>query len=389
MPADGTSAESAPLRQQVALGSRSYEILIGEGLLNRAGDAIAALGKSKTLAVVTDQNVAKHHLPPLEQSLIAAGFAPETLILPPGEGTKCFAELERLCGALLDMGLERNGLIVALGGGVIGDLAGFAAAILLRGIDYVQIPTTLLAQVDSSVGGKTAIDMPQGKNLVGAFHQPRLVLADSGTLNTLPERELKAGYAEVVKYGLIDRPDFFDWLCAHGEAVLDGDAAARRHAIAISCQAKAEIVARDERESGARALLNLGHTFAHGLEAEVGYDGSLLHGEAVALGMVLAFQLSCEKGLCPWSDLDRLLVHYDQVGLPKSLADLGLADVDPERVLKHMGKDKKVKDGSLTFILTRGVGQAFITQDVLQEEVLAALAACRSSAPLAERRVDA
>ena len=383
MPADG------PHRQTVDLGARSYDILIGSDLLAEAGPRIAEVAKGKRAAIVTDANVAPHYLGPLQQSLEAAGFTQQSIVLPPGENTKCFAELERLCSALLDGGLERGSLIVALGGGVIGDLAGFAAAILLRGIDYVQIPTTLLAQVDSSVGGKTAIDMPQGKNLVGAFHQPRLVLADSDTLNSLPERELKAGYAEVVKYGLIDRPGFFEWLCENGQAVLAGDPEARRHAIAVSCLAKAEIVARDERESGARALLNLGHTFAHGLEAEAGFDGSLLHGEAVALGKVLAFQLSCDKGLCPSADLDRLLSHYDSMGLPQSLADLGLADLDPQRILAHMAQDKKVKDGRLTFILARGIGEAFITQDVAEDEVLAVLAARRGSAPLAGRRVEA
>ncbi len=383
MPADG------PHRQTVELGARSYDILIGSGLLAEAGAHISEIAKSRRVAVVTDANVAPHYLKPLQGSLEEAGFAVQSVVLPAGEGTKCFAELERLCGTLLDQGLERGSLIVALGGGVIGDLAGFAAAILLRGIDYVQIPTTLLAQVDSSVGGKTAIDMPQGKNLVGAFHQPRLVIADSDTLDSLPERELKAGYAEVVKYGLIDRPGFFDWLCDNGQAVLAGDPDARRHAIALSCLAKAEIVARDERESGARALLNLGHTFAHGLEAEAGFDGSLLHGEAVAIGKVLALQLSCDKGYCPLADLERLLGHYDSVGLPQSLADLSLAEIDLERVLAHMGQDKKVKNGRLTFILARGIGQAFITQDVSEAEVLAALAARRGSAPVAERRVGA
>ena len=383
MPAEG------PHRQKVELGARSYDILIGPDLLTNAGTLISEVAKGRRVSVVTDANVAPHYLGPLQHSLEAAGFAVQSIMLPPGEGTKCFAELERLCGALLDQGLERGSLIVALGGGVIGDLVGFAAAILLRGIDYVQIPTTLLAQVDSSVGGKTAIDMPQGKNLVGAFHQPRLVLADSDTLDSLPERELKAGYAEVLKYGLIDRPGFFDWLCENGQAVLDGDPEARRHAIAVSCLAKADIVARDERESGARALLNLGHTFAHGLEAEAGFDGSLLHGEAVALGKVLALQLSCDKGHCPTAHLDRLLAHYDDVGLPQSLADLGLADIDPQRVLSHMSQDKKVKDGRLTFILARGIGEAFITQDVSEAEVLATLAARRGSAPVAGRRVEA
>ncbi len=389
MPADGTSGDGAPIRQAVSLGERSYDILIGSGLLHRAGGEVAKIAKSRRLAIVTDENVAAHHLEPLERSLGEAGFAAQSLVLPPGEATKCFAELERLCGALLDMGLERRSLVVALGGGVIGDLAGFASAILLRGIDYLQVPTTLLAQVDSSVGGKTAIDMPQGKNLIGAFHQPRLVLADSDTLDSLPPRELKAGYAEVVKYGLIDRPDFFAWLCEHGPAILAGDAAARRHAIAVSCRAKAEIVARDERESGARALLNLGHTFAHGLEAEAGFDGSLLHGEAVALGMLLAFRLSVDKGLCPAADLERLQAHYDELSLPQSLSDLGLGAIDLRRVLTHMGQDKKVQDGRLTFILTRGIGQAFITQDVVEEEVLAALAAYRRQAAVEGKLVKA
>jgi 3-dehydroquinate synthase len=285
------------------------------------------------------------------------------VILPPGEHTKDFSFFQKLTSDLLDIGIERSTVVVAFGGGVIGDLTGFAAAVLLRGIDFVQIPTTLLAQVDSSVGGKTAIDMPQGKNLVGAFHQPRLVLADTDVLQTLPRREVLAGYAEVVKYGLINDPAFFEWLESNGEAVVSVDAAAARQAVAHSCQAKAAIVARDETEQGDRALLNLGHTFAHALETETGYGPDLLHGEAVAAGMAIAFDLSVRLGLCPAADAARVRRHLRAVGLPAGLSDIKTSGNQRRwnigALLSHMGRDKKVRDGKVTFILARGIGQAF------------------------------
>jgi 3-dehydroquinate synthase len=258
---------------------------------------------------------------------------------------------------------------VALGGGVIGDLTGFAAAILLRGLDFVQVPTTLLAQVDSSVGGKTGIDSPQGKNLIGSFHQPRLVLADTEALSTLPRRELLAGYAEIVKYGLIDDPEFFHWLETHGHKVIDGDPEARLHAIYKSCQAKARIVAADERESGQRALLNLGHTFGHALEAETGFSEALLHGEAVAIGMVMAFELSVRLGLCPAEDAERLRRHLAAVGLPTDPGHIEGRVFSPAALIEHMTRDKKVRDGRMTFVLARGIGQAFLTRDVAASDL--------------------
>jgi 3-dehydroquinate synthase len=279
-------------RLRVELGPRGYDILVGDGLLATAGQWIAPIAQGQRLFVVTDETVAAAHLATLERALDDAGIAYEALVLPPGEQTKGFAHLESLTSRLLTLKVERRSLLAAFGGGVIGDLTGFAASILLRGIDFVQIPTTLLAQVDSSVGGKTGIDTAQGKNLIGSFHQPRLVLADTEVLSTLGRRELLAGYAEIVKYGLINDVAFFDWLETHGTGVIEGDPAARRHAIVTCCAAKAAIVAADERESGARQLLNLGHTFAHALEAELGYDDRLLHGEAVAIGLVMAFDLS-------------------------------------------------------------------------------------------------
>jgi len=368
----------------VELGSRRYDIRVGEGLLAEAGRHIAPLLKRPRVFVVSDSTVAALHLPTLAAGLAAQGIAHEAIVLPPGEGTKDFAHLERLCRALVERRCERSDLIVALGGGVIGDITGFAAAILLRGIGFVQIPTTLLAQVDSSVGGKTAIDLPEGKNLVGAFHQPRLVLADIGVLATLPRRELLAGYAEVAKYGLIDRPDFFAWLEAKGPALLAGDPALLRQAVVASCAAKAAIVARDETETGDRALLNLGHTFGHALETEAGYGERLLHGEGVAIGMVLAFQLSARLGLCPPEDAARVERHLAAVGLPTdprgALGQGGGAGggagggIDPARLIAHMRRDKKVQDGRITFILARGIGRAFIARDVdpaLAERLLA------------------
>ena len=363
-----SSAEESPAstaRVGVELGSRRYDILVAPGLLERAGTELLPLLSRKRVLVVSDETVAALHLPRLAEGLATAGIEYKAVVLPPGEATKDFGHLEQLTRAIVGHGVERRDLILALGGGVIGDLTGFAAAVTLRGIGFVQLPTTLLAQVDSSVGGKTAIDLPEGKNLVGAFHQPRLVLADLDALATLPRRELLAGYAEVVKYGLIDDPAFFAWLERNGSALIDGDAELRRHAVMTSCRAKAAIVARDETETGDRALLNLGHTFAHALEAEVGYDGALLHGEAVAIGMVLAFELSERLGLAPAGEADRIRRHFDAVGLPTDIhRAAGQRRFDAARLIQHMRKDKKVSGGRITFILARGIGRAFVARDV-------------------------
>jgi len=369
-------AADDPTSVSVGLGERSYDILIGPDLIERTGALVAGLpgGMPRRVGIVTDDTVANHVLGRLQAGLSGFASDPTLVCVAPGEGSKSFGTLERVCEALLDAGLERGSLLIALGGGVVGDLCGFAASVLLRGIGFVQIPTTLLAQVDSSVGGKTGINTRQGKNLVGTFHQPRLVLADTGALDSLPRRELLAGYAEVVKYGVIDRPDFFAWLEANGAAVVAGNDAARRHAIAVSCQAKAEIVAADERESGARALLNLGHTFAHALEAECGY-GTLLHGEAVAIGMVLALTLSERLDLASDGGAKRLRAHLEAVGLPTRIpADVARDADGVERLLGWMGKDKKVQDGRITFILARGIGRSFVTRDVPTEAVRTLLA---------------
>jgi 3-dehydroquinate synthase len=348
----------------VALGERSYDIHIGSGLLAEAGKIVRPLLPSPRVFVVTDDHLESLHLDALKDSLDRAGIENHGVVLPAGEQSKSFAHLESLADAMLDARCERGTTIIAFGGGVIGDLTGFAASILLRGVPFVQIPTTLLSQVDSSVGGKTGINTRQGKNLIGSFYQPRMVLADIDMLASLPERELKAGYAEVVKYGLIDDPAFFAWLETHGAAVLAADATAGRQAVLTSCQAKARIVAADEREGGQRALLNLGHTFAHALEAEGGYGELLLHGEAVSIGLVLAFDLSVALGLCPQSDRDRLYSHLKGLGLPVELPPLPGGVWKIGRLLAHIGKDKKVKDGRVTFVLARGIGQAFLSEDV-------------------------
>jgi 3-dehydroquinate synthase len=362
-----------PGRLAVALGARSYEILVGGGLIARAGALVRPLLKTPAVAVVTDETVARLYLDELAGGLDGAGIRHQAVVLPPGEGTKDIRHLERLLERLIELGVERSTLLVALGGGVIGDLAGFAASILLRGIDFVQVPTTLLAQVDSSVGGKTGINMRAGKNLVGSFHQPRLVLADTDALDSLPRRELLAGYAEVVKYGLLGDAGFFGWLENHGRALVDGDPAARRQAVLTGCAAKAAIVAADERESGKRMLLNLGHTFAHALEAECGYSDELLHGEAVAIGTMMAFELSARLGLCPGEDVARVARHFAVVGLPTSPAAIRGRAWNPGRLIAHMGKDKKVAGGRLTFVLVRGIGKAFVTQEVAPAEVAAVL----------------
>jgi 3-dehydroquinate synthase len=344
---------------RVDLGERGYDIRIGANLIARAGPAIAPLLSGKRATVITDANVARWHLEPLLLSLRAAGIAAEALVVEPGEDRKSFSGLSELCDRLLDLGVERSTALVALGGGVIGDLVGFAAAILLRGVDFIQIPTTLLAQVDSAVGGKTGINTRHGKNLVGAFHQPRLVLADTGALDTLGRRELLAGYAEIVKYGLIGDPAFFSWCEGHGAGLIGGDAGTRRRAIAHSCRAKAEIVARDEREGGQRALLNFGHTFGHALEAECGYSDELLHGEAVAIGMAMAFDLSARLGLAPIEDTARVHSHLASVGLPTSPAQVDGREWSSQTLIEHMKKDKKVSGGRIAFVLARGIGRAF------------------------------
>jgi 3-dehydroquinate synthase len=364
--------EGNEIRVPVALGERSYEILVGRDLLAQAGELLAAL-QARAAAIVTDGNVEASHGAKLRTALGQAGLRTETVVVPPGEGSKSFAELERICDAILAARIERGDLVVALGGGVVGDLAGFAAAIVRRGVRLVQIPTSLLAQVDSSVGGKTGINSRWGKNLVGAFHQPSLVISDTALLDTLPAREMRAGYAEVVKYGLIDDPDFFTWCERHWPAIFAGGAE-RDEAVAQCCRAKAAIVARDEREEGDRALLNLGHTFGHALERIAGYDPErLIHGEAVAIGMALAFRFSVRQGFCPPSDAERVVAHLESVGLPVRPAQIpgGWGSVDD--VLAAMAQDKKVKDGALTFILARGIGQSFIAPRVPADAVRAFL----------------
>ncbi len=361
-------------RIDVALGERSYEILVGEGLLGQAGRLIKPWLKEPRAFVVTDERVAELHLLALAHALESEGIVVRPVVMPPGEGSKDFAHLQRLTEALLDERIERRSLLLALGGGVIGDLVGFAASILLRGIGFVQLPTTLLAQVDSAVGGKTGINTRHGKNLIGSFHQPRLVVADIDVLSTLRRRDFLAGYAEVVKYGLINDPAFFAWLDDHASAIRDGNRAARRQAVATSCAAKAAIVARDERESDERALLNLGHTFGHALESECGYGDEILHGEAVAMGMCLAFDLSVQLGLCPMEDADRVRRHLAVVGLPTGFESFPQRVWDPDRLIQHMRRDKKVAGGKTAFVLVRGIGQAFVHREVEIEEVRKLLA---------------
>jgi 3-dehydroquinate synthase len=348
---------------KVKLGKRSYDIVIGENLIADAGKRIAKLKPGTSVAIVTDGNVAHHHLGTLERSLDAAKISYRSVLLSAGEGTKSFNNLETVAEAILESRIERGDLVIALGGGVIGDLAGFAASVVRRGVDFVQIPTTLLAQVDSSVGGKTGINSPQGKNLIGAFHQPALVLADLKVLDTLPAREFRAGYAEVAKYGLINDAKFFEWLEKNWSDVFAGGPA-RAKAVATSCKAKAAIVARDERETGERALLNLGHTFGHALEAATGYSGRLLHGEGVALGMVLAFKLSAKLKFCKPADVTRVIAHLDKAGLPTKLSQIPGALPGPDGLLSLMMQDKKVSRGKLVFILAKGIGKAFVAKNV-------------------------
>nr|WP_034814958.1 3-dehydroquinate synthase [Ensifer sp. BR816] len=363
-------AMHAERKVRVNLGDRSYDILIGPGLIAAAGREIASRLKGRRMAVITDENVAPRYLEPLMASLKASGIEAVSLVLPAGEKTKSFEHLVPVCDAILAAKIERNDAVIALGGGVIGDLTGFAAGIVRRGSRFIQIPTSLLAQVDSSVGGKTGINSPHGKNLIGVFHQPDLVLADTDVLDTLSPREFRAGYAEVAKYGLIDKPEFFDWLERNWQAVFAGGDA-RIEAIAASCQAKADVVAADERENGLRALLNLGHTFGHALEAATEYDSRrLVHGEGVAIGMVLAHQFSARMNLASPDDARRVEAHLKGVGLPTRMADIP-GDLPPaERLMEAIAQDKKVKGGKLTFILTRGIGQSFVADDVPASEVL-------------------
>jgi 3-dehydroquinate synthase len=360
----------------VSLGSRSYEIVIGRGVIGTLGTRIAELRHGAKVFVVSDENVAAHAMAGTQAALKRAGIANSQLIVPPGEASKSYRVFEQVCEAILDAQIERGDLIVALGGGVIGDLAGFAAAVVRRGLDYVQVPTTLLAQVDSSVGGKTAIDSRHGKNLIGAFHQPILVVADTALLDTLPEREFRAGYAELVKYGLLGDAAFFSWLEAHWRDIFDATSSrhsAREHAVAVACRAKAAIVGRDEREMGERALLNLGHTFGHALEAACGFSDRLLHGEAIAIGMVLAVEFSARRGLVAAGDAERVKRHFAEVGLPTSPTAIPGPLPSLARIMELIGQDKKVKRGMLTFILLRGVGSAVIETGIEEREVRAFL----------------
>ncbi|NYJ12515.1 3-dehydroquinate synthase [Rhizobium leguminosarum] len=357
----------------VPLGERAYDILIGPGLIARAGAEIASRLKGRKAAVVTDENVAPLYLKALVASLDEAGIASAAVVLPAGEKTKSFEHLMTACDKVLEARVERNDCVIALGGGVIGDLSGFAAGIVRRGVRFVQVPTSLLSQVDSSVGGKTGINSRHGKNLIGVFHQPDLVLADTDVLNTLSEREFRAGYAEVAKYGLIDKPDFFAWLEANWKAVFAGGSA-RIEAIAASCQAKSDVVVADERENGQRALLNLGHTFGHALEAATAYDSSrLVHGEGVSIGMVLAHEFSARMNLASPDDARRVERHLKEVGLPTRMSDIPGALPPAETLMDAIAQDKKVKSGKLTFILTRGIGQSFVADDVPASEVISFL----------------
>ncbi len=360
----------------VPLEGREYDIRIGTGLLERAGEEIAPLLARPRLAIVTEANVAGLHLPALREGLAAAGIACEALVLEPGEGSKSWPVLGEVVEWLLAQKVERGDMVVAFGGGVIGDLAGFAAAILRRGVRFVQIPTSLLAQVDSSVGGKTGINSPQGKNLVGAFHQPALVLADIEVLDTLSPRDFLAGYGEVVKYGALGDLGFFEWLEVNGPALAAGNMELRAEAVKRSVQMKADIVLRDEKEHGERALLNLGHTFGHALEAATGYDGArLLHGEGVAIGCALAFELSARLGLMAQEAPSRLRAHLAAMGMKKDLADIPGDLPDAQGLLALMAQDKKVVGGQMRYILARGIGEAFVAEDVDPAAVKAVLEA--------------
>lgn len=358
---------------RVDLAGRSYDILIGRGLLAQLGARIGELRPGAAAAIVTDEQAAHHHLAAATAAIEAGGVRSARVIVPQGESSKSFALLQQICDRLLDAKIERSDIVVAFGGGVVGDLAGFAASVLRRGLEYVQVPTTLLAQVDSSVGGKTGINTRHGKNLVGAFHQPILVVADTALLDTLPPRVFRAGYAEVAKYGLINDEGFFTWLESNWPEVFSGGPA-REHAIATCCRSKADIVARDEREHGDRALLNLGHTFGHALEAGAGFSDRLMHGEAVGIGMVLAFAFSVRLGLAPAADADRMRRHLAAVDLPTQISQIAGEMPGVDGLMDLMFQDKKVKRGKLTLILARGVGASFIAPDVDPAEVRAFLA---------------
>jgi len=363
-----------PIVVNVALGDRAYDIVIGRDLVATLGDRVAKLRPGCKVAIVTDENVAHRHLTTAEAALKASGIAVSSVKVPAGESSKSFRHFERVCDALLAARIERGDLVIALGGGVVGDLAGFAASVVRRCVDYVQVPTTLLAQVDSSVGGKTAINSTHGKNLIGAFYQPMLVLADTALLDTLPEREFRAGYAEVVKYGLLGDAAFFDWLEVNWRDLFSGGPS-REHAIAVSCRAKAAIVARDERETGDRMLLNLGHTFGHAFEAAAGFSDRLLHGEAIGLGMSLAFEFSARRGLVSQADADRVVSHLAAVGLPTHVRAVpGGNWPGIDAMMDLISQDKKVKRGQLTFILVRGISEAFVSRDVEADEVRTFLA---------------
>jgi 3-dehydroquinate synthase len=370
---------TAPLRASeatvvdVALGARRYDIVIGRGLIAELGSRIAALRPGASVVIVTDTNVARHHLGAAESALATAGIRSVPVAVPAGENSKRWPTFEQLCDRLLAAHIERGDVVAALGGGVVGDLAGFAAAVVRRGLDVVQVPTTLLAQVDSSVGGKTGINSEHGKNLIGAFHQPLLVVADTALLDTLPAREFGAGYAEVAKFGLLGDAAFFAWLEANWRDVFAGGPA-REHAIAIACRGKAGIVARDERESGERALLNLGHTFGHAFEAAAGFSDRLLHGEAVAIGIACAFEFSARLGLLPQAEAARAIRHLADVGLPTRIRDIPGDLRDAGMLMELIAQDKKVRRGKLTFILARGIGSSFVASDVDPAAVRAFLA---------------
>ncbi|OYW57717.1 MAG: 3-dehydroquinate synthase [Rhizobiales bacterium 17-65-6] len=378
MSAPSPSSETGARTVRVDLAGRPYDILIGAGLLSGIGAQIAALRPGARVAIVTDRNVAERHLATVETSLRAAGIGSVAVVVAPGEKTKSYAGLEQVVEGIISARIERRDLVLALGGGVVGDLAGFAASVVRRGVDVVQAPTTLLSQVDSSVGGKTGINSPQGKNLVGAFHQPVLVVADTAALDTLPAREVRSGYAEVAKYGLLGDAALFGWLEAKGREVISGGAA-RAEAVAASCMAKAAIVARDEKETGDRALLNLGHTFGHALEAGAGFSDRLLHGEAVSIGMCLAFAYSAHLGLCPGQDAVRAVRHLEAVGLPTRISQVPGDLPDTDGLMTLIAQDKKVSRGALTFILARGIGEAFIARDVDAASVRGFLADMRAA----------
>lgn len=363
---------------QVSLDKKSYDIIVGERIIAKAGKLLSPLLKSKNVIIISDSNVSRFYLHRLSNALEDEKIRFRSIIVPAGEATKSLSSFSNLMEVILEQKPDRNTTLIALGGGVVGDITGFAASVLLRGVNFIQIPTSLLAQVDSSVGGKTGINSKFGKNLIGSFHQPVLVLSDVTTLSTLPKRELLSGYAEVVKYGFINDPEFFYWLEKNGTSIIEGNSNAQTKAIIKSCSAKAEIVAADEKEKNIRALLNFGHTFAHALEAETGYCDTLLHGEAVAIGMTLAFLASVKMGICPEDDLARATSHLKNIGLATSPADIR-KDWNIDALMEHFTRDKKAQNGKMTFILTRGIGKAFIENNVDSEVIYQTLAeACKT-----------